>query len=660
MRCFSMKTKLGKRIAKSYLLVLALFFMVIMVGSQTLPLVNASFLYNTWTMPTHYANDDINCDTLQLNNTKILYAYAEFTDTYTAHIHIRQYSSAGVLDAHYESGNYGTWPSDTLAYNMQGLKMRWYPLSNTTAVLVFTHSYAGGSYTYWYAEVILWNGATGTISGDIDQATLKQIGTGGYNNVVKVSSLFACKYGEDIYFIVMGNIGYQGHAQYISVFYYDTSGDILTVVATTTVGTTTSNTQEPAQLFGFQDTSNLDKVYFATPRVDLSTTAPVYYIADLDTGALEVQYTGSSGYWSQNYYMWFIGGGVHSQSGYYYVYFNYAKPYLQDQSRRYWIIQQVLEYNNTINVANLCDTGNRVIDFNPMLPYSITEVSWIVGYTSSYDSFRVKFPEISGGVWYVMYADITVNSFTDLDAGSFSSGTWLVDSNMPVHADMDKVGWANSYTCEIAIDLSEGVVFYGITPQGTSYDVVLTWSPNNNPLLTNIKYTFTDTATLSGYAWNGKTIAVYINGLQVAWKIPSAGKITFDKTFTSAGYYNVTTKLYDQITGLVYTESENILVNPGTTPPIGGTPGLIMPGFFEVFTALFPAFLVVGIPSFALGEAGAKAGIGQMGFIFGAIIGIGLGFMTGLIPPAVFYLIILFVGVMLVMVVRSKFGSSGD
>lgn len=609
-------------------------------------------------MPASYAVDDVQNQFVQLTNGKGILAYYSFT---AKKLVVKQFASNGAVDA-----TTNVSPSeafqDLYTYYADSVKVCVYALSSTQALVFLTFGYKSGSYAYLVVNALIWNSAVASMTfGSVATATWTSADHGGVFAGFKVSPLQIFSYGTNTaYCVFYASAADQVAKQMIPTFRYNYSTNVLTKIdafSLANVGTTNS----VSSFFAYQNPALLDQIYVITTRPDVDNTQPVFYRIDLDTGVVEFIMTGSTGYFSTNFYMYNLGIGIKTNGADVYLYFNMVKPFLQGTERRLWIFQYVLKFDTTITFATLLASDELTCEFNPLLPASSTEVNWAVGYTTAYDKFRIIFPQRSGDVNYATYCDITITDFYDFGIRAFDIGTWTTENGVPVSGDNDKVSYNNNWYDMMCINLSSGLMFYGISPLSTAYDVTLAWVPNNNPALTTVRYTFTVSATLNGYAWQGKAIAVWQSQgaqapSQFVWKIPnSLGKITFDFVFSGAGVYNFTIQLYDVLAGLVYTESFQLVVITGAAPPVGGTPGAIMPGFFEVFTGLIPGFLIVGIPAFALGTAGAKAGVGAMGFIFGALIGIGLGYMSGLIVPAIFYMVILFVGVMLVMVVRSKF-----
>lgn len=261
----------------------------------------------------------------------------------------------------------------------------------------------------------------------------------------------------------------------------------------------------------------------------------------------------------------------------------------------------------------------------------------------------------------------TYQGLVFLFGGSANAGA-LIDGFSTVALMVDYTG--GRCAAETVTPISSTVTYtWTITPTPTYED----HGNNFVQLAASSTYLYTATVAVNGVNGAGSvTIADADDPTNQVTKTITNGQFTFNlytSTISQEFYYNINVSLtnfvityqtYLQVVtlsgapgGTTPTTGPFPTWNPGLTPGTGGLDGASINYNLNVFVNFIILFLCVGAPALLLGVMA-----GAPGFIGGAILGLGVGTLAGLLPFWFIFLVGLAVVVM-IMFWRNKAGDSG-
>lgn len=627
-----------------------LFLCVLLTSTQILQV--SAYSWTFFELPANYAIDTPQNCFLQHSTGALIYVYwSETTDR----IIVKQYTSVGLLDATVSITPVSAW-------EWEQVKLCIIEYNSTYALIGMLGSFKSAGVTYSRFNTAIWKVSTHSQYSTGDETSLT---SGDGDNYTYNGPVSAIIHSGEVHFLFWTLLDNSGNKLYFNDCKFVFSTTVLT--DTNQLQRSGGSLVEPSSVLVYQNPDSDDQIYFVSSEANDDIDQAYVYRVDVDTGAtsLETMATIGQDRFTNDLRMALIGAGLVEDSGDSYLYWDLARPYLSGTDRNILAYSFGMQFNGSdISLAGLLDTNEKATAISPTLPAS-SEECWVIGFADDEESFTLYFPYKSGDIYYVSETEATFDFF-DFGSSVLTLSDWVFNENIPIFAggsshdsEEDMYSYVSAWTALATYDNGDNdyiFVYWNIFPTGASYDFTLSYTPNDNPLETDTNYYFTVTNYINGIATPNYFIRVYLNDAEIKFlQLNYQGKANFYLTFSKAGAYNLTIELWDSNANTPYSEDFVLAVVAPDSPGWVDPTKPIMPTFFSVFNAFIPGLIVIGIPMFMIGSVGAKAGVGVMGFIFGALIGAGLGYTMNVIPATIFFMLILFVAVMLVMIIRSKF-----
>jgi hypothetical protein len=208
--------------------------------------------------------------------------------------------------------------------------------------------------------------------------------------------------------------------------------------------------------------------------------------------------------------------------------------------------------------------------------------------------------------------------------------------------------------------MGNGWLYYGGEPTIVNYDITMSYSPSDSPLLVDKQYTFTVTTFVNDVG-TSKLIYIYIDDLQqkVGWTA-SNGVLGFYFSSGVSGARTIGIKIVNDYGVIQYEEDFNYVWIRGDISD-EPTSDVIIPRTTSYLVAMLPTFIMIIMPTFAFGLVGSEiSGTigGSIGFLLGGILGVGISVMSGFLPTWMTYLLILAVVSACVLILRGGFGGN--
>jgi hypothetical protein len=367
----------------------------------------------------------------------------------------------------------------------------------------------------------------------------------------------------------------------------------------------------------------------------------------------------------------FMGAGIYHPTGnLYYMYFAWtycvapttASPTIRETKTVYWWGK----FNNTINSASLLQQKclSAIATDRSLSVYSTTGFSygWMSNTNVTNPILNVLYSDVYQGqnvgrTMYVIY-DIT-NPGATFDQMEVM---WDIgDSNFVTYKNAnDAIGKnpINAFSYHEVIGGASSYLYLDEVVLSHSYTSTLSYSPLDNPLLTNKSYSFTYTIYNNNVLdISGKKYKILIDGLeQKSGNLNSVGQATFSLTILNPSAHTFEIRILDSgnnviygsdVTGYVFRDA---VITPGTIPGED-----IATGLYALLTVWVPIGLVVMIPTLALALLGSKFGVTGMmvGMLMGMFLGVLGGVLVNILPAYALYLYILVMGICFTIVARS-------
>jgi len=383
----------------------------------------------------------------------------------------------------------------------------------------------------------------------------------------------------------------------------------------------------------FQEINVTNYIYYMYGLSDI--TLPLFAMCDIDGITITLLAAGgSSGRISNDKYFRFLGGGNYYVGNLIYMYFDYITPEVATSIRYMEVIQHRLVFNNSISVPNLLGQNERRYYMTVLAPTGAVPV-WAWGYMQNKTDMRIITYAKSGSDEIVARWDFTIDDFLD-----YTVKTGFDPYSVKYVDDVDELAKypyvdLSDYVYRVSTSewqLNEynniGYLYWGLIPQQTDWDLTLTYSPSDSPLLTNKQYHFTVTSTL-----NDLPQQVILRLLQNSipsktMQTSSNGQLFFNPIFKTAQPIEYNIEIY-YLNVKVYNETFNYIIidNPQTS-------GIISPAFIGVGSTIslmlyLPLLLLILVPALLLSMILSKANLAIEGFMSGLMLGLGIAVSVG-------------------------------
>ncbi len=457
------------------------------------------------------------------------------------------------------------------------------------------------------------------------------------------------------------------------------SANVVTETKTETVSAAFNATMLQQELYSFVNPADSSQVFVYWACNYPSTYN--CYLVDLDeatyTDLGSAPFSGySPGDWHMGTYSYKtfatqLTGGVYTVGTLYYIYMAYTYSYTGTTTgsgiRQNYIVEWVITCNNTISDGTILASEMA----HHYVEDSSGSLSASPGYNTGYaviddakHQFYVYYQDIYSGKYQsqVVYeiADITGAGLTfsaSVTRGvdnlyfKYASGEGMVYKNFAYPRSYQQPDNSHSYVyCGEPVVLAE-------------YDMTVSYSPTDDPLLTNKDYDFTFTIYLNNVidTNTNDTYKLYLDGIERGGgTLELDGYFVFRMRVLTAGIHTFIVTVYDGTNALVYTSdsySYTFVATTTSTTPLD--PGTVTTGWANMFGLWIPIMLIVVAPMVMLAIVGGKFGggtgmvIGMLGGGFAGVIG---GTQVNLLPSYILYLYILLIGVSLVLAMAMNRG----
>lgn len=474
------------------------------------------------------------------------------------------------------------------------------------------------------------------------------------SNVLTVSSNF---------FIVSCRIDYVTGLSYM-VMHKLTS----TAISSNTVYETTSDGAIPHKIVIGYD--NLGSIYVLTSFK--ATNTPRLFQFIISTSAFNnVGESSMSGIWvdkastSMNNIK-FAGFEYMPYEDFYYLSFNYVYAYISGTDLFYRCFSFRMIYNSSVTLGNLIAQNHRYYNIEPFgYSYGAGVGVAKLYYRNDYNSFEFYYQRIVGGFYYWSKDNLIIGDYYSttssnlLPSGSgYVQDVSLEGEEIPIDTvrfGIEQVVRQPEQNVQFNLGtwvLTDGKV-YLVSPLQTSYDLTFSVAPVDTPLILNKKYTFTVTAYQGGAPFSGMLYLYANNVLFGMSETNIVGGVSFDKTFSIGGYWNLTAII--MVAGNnVYEESH--LYTVSFTQGEEGTPETVATGNLDMVASyLIPSIALlfpVGIGIAALHQHP------EIGLMVGLTIGGLIAVWSQLVPMYVLIIIVI-IDILIIFYGRNSGDSGG-
>lgn len=494
--------------------------------------------------------------------------------------------------------------------------------------------------TLWYSVLIVYRFnivsytfSTKYISGDIWSTGTSSTS----NHDGNLGSIY--KYSGDNKFYVSGNSYYYytgGSTRNLKMFIgkFD-SGTNTATVSTTVMGDTYAH-----PIFDLhKSTAIYNQFIYVITSIDASDTAQLYVI---DMSVFTQQFLTNypaGGTFPNSRRINLLGAGIHAEGNIKYLYFTWEYSYTSASVRFIRLCQSRSIYNITIANANLLASGRSEMIIAPNLATSSTP-AWSLGISTIKENATVYFVNIIDSVYHISKYESYIVDW--LNYGTF--GNWVSEFTAIADNELD-ITWGVDIT-NMLIYTPTGVMevleqqgnteLYLITPLYIEYDISMSYTPPDNPLLTDNSYLFTFTTYANAIPTALKYVAYFDNSQFGAGITGSNGQKQFTSTTSIAGIHIYTVKLYDLNNVLRRTEDFSYLYKKVTIGTDITQEDALMIGINSLF-GVIPQFIIVLLPAILIYQVKNDA----LMFMVGLTIGSAIGVLSGIIPLYILFIFVL-------------------
>ncbi len=619
-----------------------LIVLLILAGlfSPLTSMVNA-YSSTTITLSTTIPLNNPYSQSLQSTSGKYVFAYL---DTSTKKVNVYVYTSGGSL----LSNKAVTLTNIGTTADMLATRIKLFEINSTfIGVAVVFPRYEGAGDRNSYINVILCN--INSYDYSLQTSTSITAISTSTNPYIYTSSISYVKYSTKHYlFFKLNNKG--SAINYLYCYEYNAVSRAVTQKSATNLGGSAYTDYDTPILLYQNVTNDADDIFLCTSTIaDLTT--PNFYRYSLDTFTIETMCAyPTTSFYSNFPNLQLINAGVKwDTSGYRYLVFVYNTPrYSATHTNR--IIYVIMKFNGAITLANFDSVNARQI----LITYNIesgTNGYWIKAIPSNLTDLTIYYPYYDVGTtqygnWKLvthilnMYdmLDTTVSIVWDDSISAFSSTNIIPYVNFDDY--IARIGYSTLQTNIVTNPSNIAYIYYDLTVMQHNYDVTLSWTPNENPLMRGENYRFHLTVYDNGIATQSDVVIFWDGGQIISQETDAYGVMEWIFFTIISGAHTFTVRVYDSDNVFQYTETFNVFwagtisgdtVTDPTSNAISSSE-LIATFLKLTFVTLVPPAVMYGV-------------MGNFGAIVGLVIGGYLAYSTGLIPPIIIYLIVLLVGV---------------
>lgn len=284
-------------------------------------------------------------------------------------------------------------------------------------------------------------------------------------------------------------------------------------------------------------------------------TQPALYKCDLTSGTITLHITcGTAGIipsgLAERTHYHLIDGGVAEDSGQYYVYATWSFSDVAASVRRVRLFQWRVQYSDATLAPAVIVAQN--LRYGTIFPnYGVeTVASWSTGLSIDRTQFKEYLANYLSSTNIVSEGIYEITDFFNMGISSISQTSWTANSTEPFPYNSEETSihreWGSTF--QVNVDLipvpDKMYVYGGLAPLETNYDITLTYTPNDNPLIVNKPYVFSGVVTNNGV---GTQVIkkIVIDGIQYSFSSTNpSGAFSFSLTLGTSGVHTITVEVY--------------------------------------------------------------------------------------------------------------------
>jgi len=478
-------------------------------------------------------------------------------------------------------------------------------------------------------------------------------GTDIANYSVNLGSIYTYSVDNKLY--VVGNASYMfSVTQYLKIFIgrFTPSTNVITIYKLASGDITTH------PVYDFHNSTATYNQYIYVLTSTKSDNTAQFYVADMSalTVVFLCNYPAGENFIDTRRIN-LLNAGIYESGNIKYLYFTWEYSYTSVSVRNIRVCQSRSVYNNTITAGNLLASGRSEIIISPNLATS-SESAWSIGISTIKENATIYYVNVVDNAYHISKSDLNIVDW--LDYAEFDQ--WVPEYTAIADNELD-VTWGAQitnlviYTPTGNIEILENqgnTEIYLITPLYIEYDITLSYTPSDNPLLTDTSYRFTITTYANTLPTALKIIGYGDNTQFLSGITESNGQKQFTMTTAIGGIHTITIKLYDLNNVLRKTESFDYLfkkVSVGTDITQEDT---LMIGINSMF-GIIPALIILGLPALLFYQIKNDVIMVVVGLTIGSVIGV----LGGVIPLYILFIVVL-CDLLIMFYVRKGTGETGE
>lgn len=410
---------------------------------------------------------------------------------------------------------------------------------------------------------------------------------------------------------------------------------------------------------GFQDFNfNTDGRYAYVMYTETHSFTPVVARVDFESNDIEtIAALGVYGWDNRRESIQYIasGCGTYQDGEDYYLYMTWFRNSNTSAASWHAAYQWRLRFNSsTLTAGNLQDQNYRLRLWSIV---DITKPMWIWGYCPDKSTLHYwalnYLPET--GILVPFETELRITDWTDFETESWDELESIAQGAdlFPYISYYDVIGREVDSPYQVNEYPSWGLtarVYYGLEEyEVANYDISISYTPADSPMVSDKYYKFTATGTRNGLGFKHVQFW-YLDGNNIGSKTTSTGGISQLSIKFAAGTHNLTVEMYSLTDStLLYNETwRYVVIQSPTVSPEGGA--IVIPHVVGIITQGVPILIIFLAPIMALAEVKGLPPI--IAITIGVALGAIVGVMSGIIQIYQFFLIVLSLIVALVYMMR--------